>query len=73
MQRNVKLQPVTPSMPLEALLIPVNVSDSQSYDIYGGKKCNSLLLFELIQELQTRDLARVLNAFYLGASSNFYI
>ena len=36
----IKLQPVTPLMPLEALLIPVNLTDSDCDGINGGTGCN---------------------------------
>ena len=39
-KKNIKLQPVTPLMPLEALLIPVNFADSDSDGINGGTGCN---------------------------------
>ena len=39
-QKNIKLQPVTPLMPLEALLIPVNLTESDSDGINGGTGCN---------------------------------
>ena len=39
-KKNIKLQPVTPFMPLEALLIPVNLTDSDSDGINGGTGCN---------------------------------
>ena len=39
-KKNIKLQPVTPLMPLEALLIPVNLTDSDSDGINGGTGCN---------------------------------
>ena len=39
-KKNIKLQPVTPLMPLEALLIPVNFTDSDSDGINGGTGCN---------------------------------
>ena len=39
-KKNIKLQPVTPLMPLEALLIPVNLTDSDSDGINGGTVCN---------------------------------
>ena len=42
-QKNIKLQPVTPLMPLEALLIPVNITDSDSDGINGGTGCNLYL------------------------------
>ena len=38
--KNTKLQPVTPLMPLEALLIPVNLTDSDSDGINRGTGCN---------------------------------
>ena len=39
-QKNIKLQPVTPLIPLEALLIQVNLTDSDSDGINGGTGCN---------------------------------
>ena len=39
-KKNIKLQRVTPLMPLEALLIPVNLTDSDSDGINGGTGCN---------------------------------
>ena len=39
-KKNIKLQPVTPLMPLEALLIQVNLTDSDSDGINGGTGCN---------------------------------
>ena len=42
--KNIKLQPVTPLMPLEALLIPVNLTDSDSDGIGGGTGCNFIFL-----------------------------
>ena len=39
-QKNIKLQPVTPLMPLEALLIPVNPTNSDYDGISGGTGCN---------------------------------
>ena len=47
-KKNIKLQPVTPLMPLEALLIPVNLTDSDSYGINGGTGCNFILLCRLL-------------------------
>ena len=44
-KKSIKLQPVTPSMPLEALLIPVNLTDSDSDGITGGTGCNFIFLF----------------------------
>ena len=39
-KKNIKLQPVPPPMPLEALLIPDNLTDSDSDGIGGGTGCN---------------------------------
>ena len=39
-KKNIKLQPVTPLMPLEALLIPVNLTNSDYDGINGGTGCN---------------------------------
>ena len=44
--KKIKLQPVPPSMPLEALLIPVNLTDSDSNGIDGGTGCN--VCFQLL-------------------------
>ena len=44
-QKNIKLQPVTPLMPLEALLIPVNPTNSDYDGIIGGTGCNFIFLF----------------------------
>ena len=43
-KKNIKLQPVTPFMLLEALLIPVNLIDSDSDGINGGTGCNFIFL-----------------------------
>ena len=39
-KKNIKLQPVTPLMPLEALLIPVNPTNSDYDGINGVTGCN---------------------------------
>ena len=39
-KKKIKLQPVTPLMPLEALLIPVNLTDSACDGINGGTGYN---------------------------------
>ena len=39
-KKKIKLEPVTPLIPLEALLIPVNLTDSDSDGINGGTGCN---------------------------------
>ena len=44
-KKNIKLQPVTPFMPLEALLIPVNLTDSDSDGINGGTGCNFIFIY----------------------------
>ena len=44
--KNIKLQPVTPLMPLEALLIQVNLTDSDSDGINGGTGCNFIFFFK---------------------------
>ena len=44
-KKNIKLQPVTPLMPLEALLIPVNLTDSDSDGINGGTGCNFIFFY----------------------------
>ena len=46
-KKNIKLQPVTPLMPLEALLIPVNLTDSDSDGINGGTGCNFIFWYNL--------------------------
>ena len=43
-KKNIKLQPVTPLMPLEALLIPVNPTNSDYDGINGGTGCNFIFL-----------------------------
>ena len=40
LKKNIKLQSVPPSMSLEALLIPDNLTDSDSVGINGGTDCN---------------------------------
>ena len=55
-KKNIKLQPVTPLMPLEALLIPVNLTDSDSDGINGGTGCN--FIFFLIVCLELIGMAR---------------
>ena len=42
-KKKIKLQPVTPLMPLEALLIQVNLTDSDSDGINGGTGCNFII------------------------------
>ena len=47
-KKNIKLQPVTPLMPLEALLIPVNPTNSDYDGINGGTGCNFIFFFIII-------------------------
>ena len=47
-KKNIKLQPVTPLMPLEALLIPVNPTNSDYDGINGGTGCNFIFFFLFI-------------------------
>ena len=54
-KKNIKLQPVTPLMPLEALMIPVNLTDSDSDGINGGTGCNFIFYFSVFTPL-TRPL-----------------
>ena len=46
-KKNIKLQPVTPLMPLEALLIPVNPTNSDYDGINGGTGCNFIFFIYL--------------------------
>ena len=43
-EKNIKLQPVPPPMPLEALLIPDYLTDSDSDGIGRGTGCNFIFL-----------------------------
>ena len=45
--KNIKLQPVTPLMPLEALLIPVNPTNSDYDGINGGTGCNFIFFLHV--------------------------
>ena len=47
-KKNIKLQPVTPLMPLEALLIPVNPTNSDYDGIIGGTGCNFIFILLLL-------------------------
>ena len=47
-KKNIKLQPVTPLMPLEALLIPVNPTNSDYDGINGGTGCNFIFFYLFI-------------------------
>ena len=54
-KKNIKLQPVTPLMPLEALLIPVNLTDSDSDGINGGTGCNFIFFIYLFLRVHSPD------------------
>ena len=43
--KNIRLQPVPPPTPLEALLIPDNLTDSDSDGIGGGTGCNFIFFY----------------------------
>ena len=43
--KNLKFQPVPPPMPLEALLVPDYLTDSDSDGIGGGTVCNFIYFF----------------------------
>ena len=53
-KKNIKLQPVTPLMPLEALLIPVNPTNSDYDGINGGTGCNFIFFIYLFMYLFLR-------------------
>ena len=53
-KKNIKLQPVTPLMPLEALLIPVNPTNSDYDGIIGGTGCNFIFFFFSVFTLLAR-------------------
>ena len=53
-KKYIKLQPVTPLMPLEALLIPVNPTSSDYDGINGGTGCNFIFLFFSVFTLLVR-------------------
>ena len=44
-KKNIKLQPVPPPMPLEALLIPEKLTDGDCDGIGGGTGCNFIYIF----------------------------
>ena len=62
-KKNIKLQPVTPLMPLEALLIPVNPTNSDYDGINGGTGCNFIffILFSALSCLVSTLLDFVIN------------
>ena len=63
-KKNIKLQPVTPLMPLEALLIPVNLTDSDSDGINGGTGCN-FIFFLGSNTITSTNLSFVLRILFL--------
>ena len=65
-KKNIKLQPVTPLMPLEALLIPVNPTNSDYDGINGGTGCNFIFFLSFCEILFTSNriaVKRSLNDF----------
>ena len=64
-KKNIKLQPVTPLMPLEALLIPVNLTDSDSDGINGGTGCNFIFLFITVPTTCSRPSIEMVGFMYL--------
>ena len=54
-KKNIKLQPVTPLMPLEALLIPVNPTNSDYDGINGGTGCNFIFFIYLFLRVHSPD------------------
>ena len=58
-KKNIKLQPVTPLMPLEALLIPVNLTDSDSDGINGGTGCNFIFFLGILTSSAVRSADEV--------------
>ena len=49
MRKNIKLQPVAPSMPPEALLITKNRTDNASDGIDGGTSCNFIFIYVFLR------------------------
>ena len=64
-KKNIKLQPVTPLMPLEALLIPVNLTDSDSDGINGGTGCNFIFFIKTQCVCVCPQLGKCCISFYL--------
>ena len=54
-KKNIKLQPVTPLMPLEALLIPVNPTNSDYDGINGGTGCNFIFFIYVFLRVHSPD------------------
>ena len=54
-KKNIKLQPVTPLMPLEALLIPVNPTNSDYDGIIGGTGCNFIFFIYVFLRVHSPD------------------
>ena len=53
-EKNIKLKPVHPPMPLEALLTPDNLTYSASDGIGGGTGCN-FIFFRLVCPIRTLE------------------
>ena len=54
-KKNIKLQPVPPLMPLEALLIPVNPTNSDYHGINGGTGCNFIFFIYVFLRVHSPD------------------
>ena len=54
-KKNIKLQPVTPLMPLEALLIPFNPTKGDYDGINGGTGCNFIFFIYLFLRVHSPD------------------
>ena len=67
-KKNIKLQPVTPLMPLEALLIPVNPTNCDYDGINGGTGCNFIYLL-LCRLLVVGPVLKWLALFFLRVHS----
>ena len=63
-KKNIKLQPVTPLMPLEALLIPVNPTSSDYDGINGGTGCN-FIFFITVPTTCSRPSIEMVGFMYL--------
>ena len=59
-KKNIKLQHVTPLMPLEALLIPVNPTNSDYDGINGGTGCNFIFFPSVFSKVSFSHLRPLL-------------
>ena len=67
-KKNIKLQPVPPSMSLEALFTPDNLTDSASDGIDGGTGCNLIFLFITVPTTCSRPSIEMVGFIYLFIS-----